>query len=278
VSLGAPFWFDLLSDIATGQGWRMIETVRLLRASLAALVLGLHASVIAGEGHLVLVGGGPTPAEVFERTLALSGGRHAIVAVLPQTFPNDTIGDAAVAMWRTLRAADVIKVSRTDPATARAALERATLIWMPGGFPGHFMRTLAATPLAEIIRERFVAGVTIGGASAGAVAMSRTMLADDVAPDGTPLAGPATVDGLGLWPEAIVSPHFTERRRLAPLIPIVRDHPDLIGIGLDEGTAVIVFKGAFDVLGRGTVSIVDAGRPEVRRLRSGAHFRYRADQ
>ena len=230
--------------------------------------------MVAAEGHLVLAGGGPTPAEVFERTLALSGGRLAIVAVLPQTFPNDTIADAAVAMWRTLHAAEVIKVSRTDAAMARTALARATLIWIPGGFPAHFMQTLAATPLAEIIRERFSSGVTIGGASAGAVAMSSTMLADDV----TPLAGPSTIEGLGLWPEAIVSPHFTERRRLASLIPIVSDHPNLIGIGLDEGTAVIVFKGAFDVLGRGTVSVVDAGRTEVRRLRSGAHFRYRARQ
>jgi cyanophycinase len=224
----------------------------------------------------VLVGGGPTPAEVFERTLALSGGRHAIVAVLPQTFPDDTIGDAAVAMWRTLGAADVVKVSRTDAVTARAALERATLIWIPGGFPSHFMQTLASTPLPGIIRARFGAGVTIGGASAGAVAMSRTMLADDVTPDGMPLAGPATVEGLGLWPEAIVSPHFSERRRLAALIPIVSDHPDRIGIGLDEGTAVVVFRGALEVLGRGTVTIIDAGHPGVRRLRSGAHFRYRA--
>ncbi len=252
--------------------------MRLLRALVAALVLGLHASVVAADGHLVLTGGGPTPAEVFERTLALSGGRLAIVAVLPQTFPNDTIADAAVAMWRTLRVAEVIKVSRTDEATAVAALGRATLIWIPGGFPSHFMQTLAATPLAEIIRERFSSGVTIGGASAGAVAMSSTMLADAMAPDGTPLDGPATVEGLGLWPEVIVSPHFTERHRLASLIAIVRDHPNLTGIGLDEGTAVIVFKGGFDVLGRGTVSVVDAGRTEVRRLRSGAHFRYRARQ
>jgi cyanophycinase len=254
------------------------RTVRLLHGSLAALVLSFHASVSAAEGHLVLVGGGPTPAEVFERTLALSGGRHAVVAVLPQTFPDDRFGDAAVAMWRTLRAADVIKVSRTDALTARAALERATLIWIPGGFPSQFMQTLASTPLPEIIRARFAAGVTIGGASAGAVVMSRTMLADEAGPDGRPLAGPATGDGLGLWPEAIVSPHFTERQRLAALIPIVRDHPGLIGIGLDEGTAVIVFRGVLDVAGRGTVSIVDAGHPEVRRLRSGAHFKYEARQ
>jgi cyanophycinase len=254
------------------------SAVRFRLALLAALIVGLHAGVSAAEGHLVLAGGGPTPAEVFERTLALSGGRHAIVAVLPQTFPDDTIGDAAVAMWRTFHAADVIKVSRTDMVQAGAALERATLIWIPGGYPGYFMQALASTPLPGIIRARFEAGVTIGGASAGAVAMSKTMLADEVAPDGTPSAGPATIDGLGLWPEAIVSPHFTERRRLAPLIPIVADHPDLIGVGLDEGTAAIVFRGVLDVLGRGAVSIVSAGRSAARRLRSGAHFRYRPHQ
>src|SRR5262245_45203253 len=114
----------------------------------AALVLCLHASVAAGEGHLVLPGGGPTPVEGFERALALSGGGRAIVAVLPQTFPNDTIADAAVAMWRTLGPAEVIKVSRTNAAAARAALGRASLIWIPGGFPSHFMQELAATPLA----------------------------------------------------------------------------------------------------------------------------------
>jgi len=252
------------------------DAVRLLRGLIPVLVLGLQANVTAAEGHLVLVGGGPTPVEVFERTLAVSGQRSAVVAVLPQTFPNDTIGDAAVAMWRTLRVAEVIKVSRIDTRAARAALERATLIWIPGGFPGYFMQSIAAMPVAEIIQERFAAGVTIGGASAGAVVMSTDMLADEAAPDGTPLAGPRTVDGLGLWPEAIVSPHFTERHRLASLISIVMDHPSRIGVGLDEGTAVIVFKGAFDVVGRGTVSIVDARRPQVRRLRAGAHFRYRA--
>jgi len=250
--------------------------VRLLNGLVATLVLGLHPGVVGAEGHLVLSGGGPTPAAVFERTLALSGGRQAIVAVLPQTFPNDTIADAAVEMWRALRAGEVIKVSRTDAAAAGATLGRATLIWIPGGFPSHFMQTLAATPLGKIIRERFSAGVTIGGTSAGAVAMSSTMLADTVTPDGAPRPGPPTVEGLGLWPEAIVAPHFTERHRLASLNAALRDHPDLVGIGLDEGTAIVVFQGAFDVLGRGTVSVVEAGRNEVRRLRSGARFRYRA--
>jgi cyanophycinase len=241
----------------------------------ALLALTLRVSVAAPEGHLVLVGGGPTPAEVFSRALALSGGRTAIVAVLPQTFPTDGIADAAVTMWRTFRAREVVKVSRTDPAAARAALERASLIWMPGGFQGLLMQAIGGTPIPDIIRARLSAGVTIGGASAGAAAMSRTMIADETTPDGGGIDSPATAEGLGLWPEAIVSPHFAERRRLNPLIAIVRDHPTLFGVGIDEGTAVVVSQGEFEVLGRGTVVILDAHRPRVRTLRTGMRFRYR---
>ena len=60
-----------------------------------------------------------TADEVFSRALALSGGRSAIVAVLPQTFPTDSIADAAVTMWTTFRAREVMKVSRTDPERGR---------------------------------------------------------------------------------------------------------------------------------------------------------------
>jgi cyanophycinase len=227
-------------------------------------------------GHLVLVGGGPTPAAVFSRALALSGGRAAIVVVLPQTYPTDSIADAAVTMWRTFRPREVVKVSRTDPDAARAVLERASLIWMPGGYPSLLMHTIAGSPIPDIIRERFAAGVTIGGASAGAAAMSRTMIADESTPDGNGINGPVTEEGLGLWPEAIVSPHFTERRRLGPLVAIVHNHPTLVGVGIDEGTAVVVSDGEFEVLGLGTVVIVDAQRQRTRTLRAGMRFRYSA--
>src|SRR5216684_5505120 len=156
-----------------------------LRA-IVLLLVGIMPSVApaAPEGHLVLAGGGRTPAAVFTRTLELSGGRKAIVAVLPQTYPNDSIGDVAVTMWKQLGAHEVLKVSVADLAAAHAALDRATLIWMPGGFQGLLIHTLADTPIPDEIRKRFAEGATIGGASAGAAAMSRTMIADETTPGG----------------------------------------------------------------------------------------------
>jgi cyanophycinase len=211
---------------------------------------------------------------VFERTLSLAGGRRAIVAVVPQTYPSDAIADAAVELWQSFHAREVVKVSRTEPAAARDVLGRATLIWIPGGFPGFLMHAIQGTAILSIIHDRFEAGVIIGGASAGAAVMSRTMIADETTPDGDSIAGPQTEDGLGLWPEAIVSPHFTERLRFNALLAIVRAHPDTFGVGIDEGTAAFVSNGAVDVLGRGTVVIVDARDSNVRTLRSGMRYRY----
>src|SRR6476661_6243849 len=102
---------------------------------------------------------------------------------------------------------------------------------MPGGFPGLLMKTLAGTPIPDVIRRRYAEGATIGGASAGAAAMSATMIADESTPEGEAAGGPRAIEGLGLWPAAIVSPHFTERRRSGSLLAIVQGHPGLIGVG-----------------------------------------------
>lgn len=246
----------------------------LVALSVAAWAIGAAATTISAasrEGHLVLLGGGPTPAVVFTRTLSLSGGRSAIVAVLPQTYPNDSIGDAAVELWKKTGAREVFKLKLDDLDRARAALDRATLIWMPGGFPGLLMKTLAGTRIPDVIRRRFAEGATIGGASAGAAAMSATMIADESTPEGETAGGPRTMQGLGLWPAAIVSPHFTERRRSGPLLAVVRDHPRLIGVGIDEGTAIFLSSVRLEVAGRGTITILETGNANapVRTFKSG---------
>jgi cyanophycinase len=255
---------------------RRLVTSRLLALSISAWAIGAAAATISAatrDGHLVLLGGGPTPADVFTRTLNLSGGRSAVVAVLPQTYPNDSIGDAAVALWQKAGALEVFKVTLDDLNRARAALDRATLIWMPGGFPSLLMKTLAGTPIPDSIRRRFAEGATIGGASAGAVAMSATMIADESTPEGQTTGEPHTEEGLALWPAAIVSPHFTERRRSGPLVAILRNHPGLIGVGIDEGTAIFISNARLDVAGRGTVTIVESANAPPRTLKSGGRLR-----
>src|SRR5215470_12323386 len=108
---------------------RPLRTSALLALSVVAawtIVAAATTITAAGrDGHLVLLGGGPTPAVVFTRTLNLSGGRSAIVAVLPQTYPNDSIGDAAVDLWKKTGAREVFKLKLDDLDRARVVLARA---------------------------------------------------------------------------------------------------------------------------------------------------------
>jgi cyanophycinase len=191
---------------------------------------------------------------------------------LPQTYPNDSIGDAAVELWKNTGAREVFKLKLDDMDRARAALDRATLIWMPGGFQGLLMKTLAGTPIPDVIRRRFAEGATIGGASAGAAAMSATMIADESTPEGETAGGTRTREGLGLWPAAIVSPHFTERRRSGPLAVIVRDHPGLIGVGIDEGTAIFLSNNRLEAAGRGAITILESPNAPFRTLKPGGRL------
>ena len=115
------------------------------RALLVLLVVFLHTwAWSAGPGALVVVGGGDVGPEIVSRTLALAGGKEAIVAVLPQSSAEPDAGDSSVKMWLEAGAKQAAKLSFSDPEAAEK-LRGATLIWMPGGDQNRFMQAIAGT-------------------------------------------------------------------------------------------------------------------------------------
>ncbi|HEY7056075.1 MAG TPA: cyanophycinase [Vicinamibacterales bacterium] len=229
----------------------------------AVLVLVATVSVSAQSGTLVIVGGGNTGPEIVSRALDLAGGKKAIVVVLPQSSAEPDAGDESVKMWREAGARDAQKVSFADRSAAASALERATLIWMPGGDQNRFMKAIDGTGLADVIRQRYRAGAVVGGTSAGAAVISDAMITGDA--DLRSLSSQKTViaKGLGLWPEVIVDQHFLKRQRGNRLLSAVIDHPALVGVGIDEATAVIVRGAAFEVVGQSSVVVIDARRAAI---------------
>ena len=104
-----------------------------MRRALAVIVLVLIPAVcFADAGPLIVVGGGGIGPEIAARALELSGGKNALVAVLPQSSAEPDAGDSSVKMWLEAGAKEAAKIAFTDP-DAAAALRRATLIWIPGG-------------------------------------------------------------------------------------------------------------------------------------------------
>jgi cyanophycinase len=221
------------------------------------------------QGVIVAVGGGGTGAEIVSRVLSVSGGPNAIVAVLPQSSALPDAGESSVTMWLEAGAKEAAKVSFTD-ADAAAKLRRATLIWMPGGDQNRFMKAIEGTGLAEVIRERHRAGVTVGGTSAGAAVLADAMFTGDADLKSITAAATVIAKGLGIWPDALIDQHFLTRQRGNRLLSAVLDRPNLVGVGIDEGTAVFVKSGTFDVVGKSSVVVIDARGAKIEKAVPGA--------
>jgi cyanophycinase len=232
------------------------------------VLLILTPSLAFASGALVVVGGGGTGPEIVARALALSGGANAIVAVLPQSSAVPEAGDSSVKMWLEAGAKEAAKVAFTDPAAA-AKLRRATLIWMPGGDQNRFMKAIDGTGLDEVIRERHRAGVTVGGTSAGAAVLAAAMFTGDADLKSITAGATVTAPGLGVWPDVLIDQHFLQRQRDNRLISAVLDRPTLVGVGIDEGTAVIVTDGTLEVVGKSSVVIIDARSAKVDKAAAG---------
>lgn len=216
------------------------------------------ASAQTVPGPLVVVGGGGTTPAILSKALALAGGREARVAVLPQASELPDTGDSSAKTWLEAGAKQARPVSFAAREAARAIIEDATLIWMPGGDQNRFMKAITDTGLDDLIRERHRAGVAVGGTSAGAAVLSKAMMTGDADLKSLTTGTTVLAKGLGLWPEVIVDQHFLKRQRGNRLISAVLDHPTFVGVGIDEQTAVIVRGPGLEVVGASAVVVVDA--------------------
>jgi cyanophycinase len=242
----------------------------LARAALISIVLlAAWSDPPRAAGKLVIVGGGETLPEIVRRALEAAGGSEARVVVLPQASRSPEAGTASVEMWREAGARHVECIDLADPAASAETVRRANVIWMPGGDQSRLVEALASTPVVEAIRERFPSGAVVGGTSAGAAAMSERMITGRAELD---LLLPGTtelVPGLGLWPGVIVDQHFGRRGRFNRLLSAVLDHPDHVGVGIDESTAVIVSGSTFEVAGKGNVMVIDARKARLAAVEAG---------
>jgi cyanophycinase len=216
------------------------------------------------KGHLVIVGGGGVPDAIAARAIALSGGAAAVVAIFPQASELKETGQDAVAFWLKTGAARAVEVSVSDHQAALAAVKAATFIWFPGGDQNRLTDALKGTGLPELIQQRYADGATVGGTSAGAAVMSAVMITGDADLQSITAGKTKTAAGFGLLPGAIVDQHFQKRQRMNRLISAVLDRPRLVGVGIDEKTAIIVTGGRrFEVMGESSVLVIDARRAVV---------------
>jgi len=219
------------------------------------------------KGWLLLVGGGGTTDDMYQSALEHGGGSNAKVVVFPQASELPDTGESSAAVWRKNGVnPDCVRVADTnDEAAALKLVDWATIIWFPGGVQSRLLDALG-TKIADAIRKRYQDGALVGGTSAGAAVMPAVMITGEVEGDtsddgGLTFVRAQTVEcrrGLGLIDWALVDQHFLRRRRFNRLLSCVLDHPQLVGIGIDERTAILVHGSAFEVIGESNVLVIDA--------------------
>lgn len=212
------------------------------------------------KGVLIAVGGGGTTPEIIERALAQAGGKGVAMLIAAQASSDPKSGDESRTFWMEHGATNVTVLDLSDPAAAVRAIEMAAFIWMPGGDQKRLYEALAKAEVIDDIVKRFHEGAVVGGTSAGAAVLSKWMIMGGETADlkSVKAGGTQTSDGLGLCPEVILDQHFVQRQRFTRLLACVLDHPEAIGVGIDEKTAVVMTARSFEVIGESSVLVVDA--------------------
>lgn len=212
------------------------------------------------QGHLVIAGGGTLPDEILAHALQLAGGPSANALLLPQSSRRETAGQKTRDAFLRLGAQEAAILSLEDLEAARELLAQADLIWISGGSQNRFMQAFEGTGLLGLIRQRYLAGAVVAGTSAGAAVMAEHMFTGQADLESLRGGTTETKPGLGLLPEALIDQHFHARRRFNRLLGAVLDRPTLVGIGIDEKTAIVYHNGAFEVIGPSNVLVIDARR------------------
>jgi cyanophycinase len=236
---------------------RLITTILLLAigfGGVGVLLMGAYCAVSAigvremsddivgpkAGGALIICGGGSIPDEARKRFLEWAGGPEARIVVIPAFYASadDPKLVRHLETWRKEGAAQVQPLcldSRADSDSDATAelLADATGVWISGGDQSVLSENCVGTEVERQLKALLDRGGAIGGTSAGAAIMTRVMIASG-------REDAAVEHGFDLLPGSVIDQHFLRRNRVQRLLTVLSQHPDLVGFGIDERTALQV--------------------------------------
>jgi cyanophycinase len=225
------------------------------------------------NGALVVAGGGALGPEIWERFVALAGGPDSRIVVIPTAGSQNDFDDAwsGLEPLRQAGAGEVTVLHTRNPDEANASsfvepLRRATGVWIPGGRQWRLVDAYLHTRVHEELFLLLDRGGVVGGTSAGASIQASVLVRGDPETNQV-LYSPDYEEGFGLLSEAAVDQHLLARGREDDLWELLDRHPNLLGIGLDEGTAIVVQGDQAEVIGVSQALFYDPSEP-IRRARS----------
>jgi len=228
------------------------------------------------KGTLVIQGGGSAEGTgIMETFVNLAGGRDAKIIIIPTAGGNRSADgnpvvyeeEKIIAPWKKLGLTNVHMLHTADPKVAdteefAGTLRDAKGVWFNGGRQWNCVDSYAGTLTLKEFRAVLQRGGVIGGSSAGATIQGDYLVRGAVAGSDIVMAPePEHQHGFAFLRHSAIDQHINTRNRWDDLIPVIRKYPDLLGIGLSEGTAIVVTGDKFQVIGKWKVAIHDDTRP-----------------
>lgn len=217
------------------------------------------------SGCVVLIGGTSLADEIILEMIRLAGGRDARIVILPTASLDFTrSGERYAKGFRRFGASrvevlDLVTRARAADPEQAARLKGADLVFLGGGDAALFLGVLRTTPVHAALLEAYNAGATVAGIGAGAAVLGGFI----------PVSGAdhhTHVPGLGLVPFILVEQRLLQLGQpgrffytLAGKGAAVEGEQLPIGIGIDDGTALLVRGGEGRVTGGGMAIVVSGG-------------------
>jgi cyanophycinase len=243
----------------------------------------LHAEpIVKGpeKGALVIVGGGKVGADILGRMFELAGGKDAPLVVIPTAngaddYPADWPG---LKMFKDFGATNISVVHTKDRTIADSdafvrRIAAAKIVWFVGGRQWRLADAYLHTRTQREIEKVLERGGVVAGASAGASIISSYMVRGAVENNFIMMA-PGHEEGFGLMKGVAIDQHMLTRNRQDDLEEVIDKHPDLLGIGLDESTAIVVQGQQFEVIGASKIAIHDGRIVKGAQERNGGKKKY----
>lgn len=216
------------------------------------------------RGVLFAAGGGHLAPRLYRRFVILAGGSRSHIVVIPTAETETGFPDAQLVI-DALRAAGASMLTvvhtrdraRANDSTFVIPLENATGVWITGGRQYRLVDAYLGTLTQKAIQGVLKRGGVVGGNSAGASILASYLVRG--APIGNHVVmAPGYEKGFGFLRGAAIDQHLLARNRERDLPRVLKKHPFLLGVGIDEGTAAIIIGDLLQVMGAGKVVVYDS--------------------
>jgi cyanophycinase len=214
-------------------------------------------------GTLVIVGGAMQDAAIVKRFIDLAGGPGAPIVIVPTAGDADDYDQywSGTRIFREHGATNITVLHTRDRTIAdteafAAPLTTARGVFFAGGRQWRLADAYLGTRTQQELQRVLDRDGVVGGSSAGATILGSFLVRGDT--KGNELMIGDHVTGFGFLKHSAIDQHLLRRNRQFDLIDVIVKHPELLGIGIDEDTAIVVQGDRFDVIGRGYVAIYDA--------------------